>query len=364
VPLGLGPGAVLPVAAVPELGSDALAQALAEYSLPGVLRALAYDVAVLPVVARADAAAMVRVFPAKRNGAGPYDLHVFSSAATFERALGNDAERCFIVEHGAAVVSYLVEHVDDISELVIDPAGPASMTIGAATLASFAATPADDDDAVGDDASSQPSDDAGNGNPIIGFDLGLDRQWGTIDIADAAARDRQIHTLVANQTRRLGDSSAALRREMAGWLTQAATKASEQGGAQMAFLLTHTKQAALALSVTTYFHVFGDEVDGVPHIDRIGGWLAERAKPDDEVVRIDVAGSPLMRMSGIGHGAEEVGGAGVPLLLIDYWVPAPDRTHVVLVSFSSPHIDAREAITALADNVVFNGRWVMGSAIA
>ena len=47
------------------------------------------------------------------------------------------------------------------------------------------------------------------------------------------------------------------------------------------------------------------------------------------------------------------------LLSIDYWLGAPDGDHVGHVCFSTPHVDARDAVMVLADNVVFNGRWVL-----
>jgi len=312
---------------------------------------LAFDVVVVPV-AVVDERVVTRVFGEQADS-----LCLFSSAKSLAGFLADDPERLFVMVHGAAVVDYLAHRLDQVRLVVVDAAGPVSMAIPAAVLAGFV------DDS--DEADSDEADDADEPGPVgavVGFDLGLDSLWGTVELFDPQRREQQIQALVAKQTTTLGDDAALLRRDMRTWMGRAAGRAAEAGGSQMGFLLARTSEAAAALSVVVYCHAVGQEAGGSTHLGRIEQRLTAKAAPDESFVRILTPGGEVLRHARVKAGSPEVGGENVPLLNIDYWLEAPDRDHVGHVSFSTPHVGARHAITDLADNVVFNGRWVSGGA--
>ena len=68
------------------------------------------------------------------------------------------------------------------------------------------------------------------------------------------------------------------------WLGSAADRASESSGLQMAFLLTHTKQAAAAVSVVTYLHRFSFDVGAASNTEVVAHYLRGRAGTDDEPI--------------------------------------------------------------------------------
>lgn len=73
---------------------------------------------------------------------------------------------------------------------------------------------------------------------------------------------------------------------------------------------------------------------------------------------------PFVRHAHVTRGAAEVGGEDLEMLVLDYWLAAPGGRGVVELSFSSPHLDARDAVTLLADNVVFATAWVVEDSAA
>ncbi len=352
---------IIPVAPLVEIGSPELGTALVQGSLPGVLQALAYDVVLLPVSVSGQGVIDTRVFAA---GAGLPTLCLFSSALVLERFLAEDGLRLFVVMHGAAVVDYLAGHLDQIGTVVFDAGSPSSLTISAADLAGFL-NEGDTADAPPDRGLSEPGEDAPQViSGVVGFDLGLGSQWGVIELGDEDRCRHQIDLLVDRQTTTLGDNQVLVRRDLRTWLGEVVAQAAQGGGSQVGFLLARTKTAAAALSVVTYCHSLGVETSGQSHVERIAAHLVGKADPDDQLVRVDTPQGPIIRHARIRQGGRRVGGGQVPVLSIDYWVTGPDGDHVGHVSFSTPHVDARVAILDLADNVVFNGRWILADRVA
>jgi|GEM_PF-5978099 len=85
----------VPTAALAELGSTTLPDALAACDLPAVLEALAFDVVVVPVAPGPDGALATRVFLCDDLSPHRAALSVFSSAATLAAFLDDDASRGF-----------------------------------------------------------------------------------------------------------------------------------------------------------------------------------------------------------------------------------------------------------------------------
>lgn len=343
----------LPVAPLEELGSATLQSALAAHSLPDILEALAYDVVIVPVVVGSTGDASTRLFEVTDRASKPA-LCLFSSAQTLSLFLGDSQLRSFVVAQGAAVIEYLAGVLPEIDHVVFDAAGPTALSIGAPIIPRLVEL-----DSIPADLLGQAFDEAqADEQPlnIVGFSVNLDSLWGKVDLHDKATRDAQIAKLISRQTRNLGAKAAGLRNDMHTWLTDTADQAVAHGGSQLAFQLARTGQAAAALSVVVYYHDMGVQ-DGHRLVDVIAQHLAGLEGSDAEVVKIDLGGQIIVRHRRRGHGNKELGGQDVALLLIDYWVAAPDNQHAAHVSFSSPHVNATEAITVLADNVVANSNW-------
>ncbi|PKQ31523.1 MAG: hypothetical protein CVT62_06650 [Actinobacteria bacterium HGW-Actinobacteria-2] len=341
-------GGELPAAALTELGSPELAAALAARDYPGVLEALAYGVAVVPVLHIDEGLQAGGV----AGAGGRLDFLLFSSAATLEAFLGDAAERSFVTRAGAAIIDFVVTRADRFGRLVIDAAGPNPMAISVNDLVAILSIPA-----AGD---AQEPDFQGLPEHIGGFEVPLDANWGVLDLSDASSRADQIKKLVKEQTRTLSDQGAALRQDMRSWLGRTADQAASAGGRQFAFLLARTKEAAAAVTMVSYWHELGAGAGtGLP-IDRVGDHLVDTADPADELVKLTVGDDRIIRHTRTRQGNAELGGKDVPLLLVDYWIAVPEAgaSSLAHVCFSSPHVPQKDAILALADTLVLAGTWV------
>lgn len=342
----------LPAAALPELGSPELAAALGRRDYPGVLEALAYGVAVVPVMRTADGLEACGFATD-----GELDFQIFSSAATLETFVGDAVDRSFVLRAGAAVVDFVAGRDEQLGKLVIDSAGPNPMSISVADLVAILSVPGDLDELPSE---SEPPE------QISGFEVPLDANWGQLDLADVENRTEQIKKMVKEQTRSLSDQGASLRHDMRSWLARTADQAASAGGRQFAFLLARTKQAAAAVTMVTYWHEFGVGMGAESPIDRVGDHLVNTADAGDELVKLAVEGDQIIRHARIRSGNPELGGKDVNLLLVDYWIAVPGTSSSSLahVSFSTPHVSAREAILALADSLVLAGSWVAAEGVA
>lgn len=344
----------LPVAALTELGSAELAAALAGRDYPGVLEALAYGVAVIPVL-RTDDGLQAGGVAAEDGRLG---FLLFSSAVTLETYLGDAVERSFVTRAGAAIIDFVVTAAERIDRLVIDPAGPNPMVISVADLVAILSIPSDGD--------VQEPEAAGLPDRIGGFEVPLDANWGALDLSDPSSRSDQIKQLVKEQTRSLSDQGAALRQDMRSWLGRTADQAASAGGRQFAFLLARTKQAAAAVTMVTYWHELGAGAGPGSPVDRVGDHLVDTAEAADELVRLAVGDDRVIRHTRTRQGNAELGGKDVSLLLIDYWIAVPEvgASSLAHVTFSSPHVAQKDAILALADTLVLAGNWVAAEGVA
>jgi hypothetical protein len=99
----------------------------------------------------------------------------------------------------------------------------------------------------------------------------------------------------------------------------------------------------------------------VAHLDRIVAQLESKQETGDEILRADSERGDLVRYARVRRGSPEIGGDQLPLLMIDYWLLSPDHANVAHLAFSTPHLEVREAITVLADNVALNGTWAFAT---
>ncbi|WP_166848271.1 hypothetical protein [Isoptericola sp. BMS4] len=239
----------IPVAALPEVGSERLAAALEAKDVPAIGQALRLDVVVVPILRPSGGETQNRVFEAPEGSARPYEVCLFSSAQTLAAFLTPDApDREFALRRGTSLMPFLEQHAEVIERVVFDPAGPHPMAAtpedvllalvpqpedddvawvtGGLPAADAAAAAADGDDdterAVVPLPELEPDDaDAIDRAKALGFDLNLPRQWAVIELDDAERRRQQVRRLVKRQTSVLGDRGSRLRRDMREWLERA-----------------------------------------------------------------------------------------------------------------------------------------------
>ncbi|GAA4287927.1 hypothetical protein [Georgenia daeguensis] len=376
----------IPVEPAADVGSERLAAALAERDIPAVGQALRHDYVVVPVTRDPSGASQIAVYGAGEPGAPVrYDLYVFSSASTFAAFVGDAPAREFALQTGSSLGPFLEQHRDVIGRVVFDPAGPHAVQAAVEDVLAVLEPQVTDDDvawvagapetgggdggsgrataAAGDAAAGRRGSAGAAGDRAVGLDLALSKDWAVIDLTDQATIERQAAQLVADQLKGL-PPSPVLRAEMTRWLTSSGQVAAAGRGRFMAFFLRRNEEAAVALTVTMYWHELGPEIGGRSHLDAMTDRIRSRMAEGEELVGATSTAGPFVRHTRTTSGAKEVGGEGITLLVTDYWLLFPDRRGLCLLSFSSPHVELREQIQLLADNIVLAGSWVMESAAA
>ena len=372
-PVGpLGPDSQSPtVDPQTDVGSPALALALATADRAAVGEALRDDAVVVPILDRGDGTPQIQVFPAPEGSVKPYQLHLFSSTQTLGEFLVDAPDRAFSLRRRESLAPFIKRHGDALQQVVIDPAGPRPMTLGVAeTLALLdPEPPADDPTGLFDETGAGISGEAlhalgtvedPGGYRGIGIEMNLPDHWAIIELDEPEQRERQIREIVKQQTAKLGDRSAPLRRDLREKMIEVADKAEAAGGKAMAYLLLPGQEATLALNVTLYWHDLGPEAGSASHLQRIQDRLGANPGPDDALTRTETLSGPFLRHIRLTHGSEEVGGQDVPLLLIDYWAEAPGKQSVARLAFSTPHVGIRDEMLRLTDKVLFSTEWILG----
>ncbi|WP_275001159.1 hypothetical protein [Promicromonospora iranensis] len=354
-----------------DVGSPALALALAAGDRTAVGEALREDAVVVPIFDRGDGTPQVQAFPAPEGSTKPYQLCLFSTTQTLGDFLGDAPDRAFSLRRRESLAPFITRHGEALEQVVIDPAGPSPMTLGVAeTLALLdPQPPADDPTGLFDETGAGISGEAlhalgtveePGGYRGIGIELNLPDHWAIIELDEPEQRERQIREIVKQQTAKLGDRSAPLRRDLRQKMIEVADKAEAAGGKVMAYLLLPGQEATLALNATLYWHDLGPEEGSSSHLQRIQDRLGANLGPDDALTRTETLSGPFLRHIRLTHGSEEVGGQDVPLLLIDYWAEAPGKQSVARLAFSTPHVGIRDEMLRLTDKVLFSTEWILG----
>jgi hypothetical protein len=346
------------VAAWPEVGSEDLALALAQGDLAAMGSALRRGFVIVPSDT-ADGEPVHRLYPSPDGPAELFDLCLFSSAQALAAFAEGDGDAVFTWQRGLALLPFLEDRSAAIDQVHFDPAGPHPLSLPGADVVALV-TPGEDDVEwiLAQVAEAEATLADLRRGRVTAYDVNLTKHWATISLHDEAARQRQIRQLVKDRTTALGDRGAPLRRDMVKWFTQMAERAAEAHGRKLAFLVARTDRAAAALSLVTYWHELSGEPAAAQRMDDIQCHVERSAHPEDDLLRVESRQGELLRHSRIGEGAPEVGGSHVRLLMIDYWLAAPDDRGIAQLSFATPHVDARDTITLLADNVVLGGRWI------
>lgn len=346
---------VLPVAALPELGSARLAAALAARSLPDVLEALAEDVALLPVRLTDEGIEALGV----QSDDGLVRLPLFTSAATYAEVTTGQ-EPLFVIRLGVALIEFVVQHAAHLHSLIIDPHRSEAFEISSRFLTEVLNDPFDEPDEPREILAIEPTEPQNTSlaRRVVGLDLDLPAHWAVLNLrTPVEVRQSKIKELVKQQTRKLSDAGANLRREMRQWLERAAMQAAGAGGRDFAFLLANTKEAAAAVSLVTYWHEIG-ATGNISPLQLMTERLVADSRVGDELVELKSTDEGIVRRVRLSHGAKELGGEKTPLVLIDYWLAVPGEAALAHVAFSTPHDFAKAEITRLADAVVLGARWV------
>lgn len=326
---------------------------------------------VVPHLVREDGTPQVRVFPAPEGSAAAHELCLFSSAGALEEFLQDDPGREFTLRRRDSLGPFLRRHGAALERVVVDPTGPHTMAFSVTELlaALDPQPPADDPTGLFDETGAGISGEAlhalgtveePGGFRGIGIELNLPDHWFIIELDEEELRDRQIREIVKQQTVKLGDRSAPLRRDLREKMTEVATKAESAGGKVMAYLLLPGQEATLALNVTLYWHDLGPEEGTSSHLQRVQDRLGSDLGPDTELTRTETLSGPFLRHIRRTFGSEDVGGQDVPLLLIDYWAEVPGKQSLARLAFSTPHVGIRDEILRLTDKVLFSTEWILG----
>ncbi|GAA4689702.1 hypothetical protein APR04_002672 [Promicromonospora umidemergens] len=354
-----------------DVGSPALALALATVDRAAVGEALRDDAVVVPILDRGDGTPQIQVFPTPEDSVKPYQLHLFSTTQTLGEFLGDAPDRAFSLRRRESLVPFIKRHGDALQQVVIDPSGPSPMAFGVAEALDLLdpQPPADDPTGLFDETGAGISGEAlhalgtvedPGGYRGIGIELNLPDHWAMIELDEPEQRERQIREIVKQQTARLGDRSAPLRRDLREKMIEVADKAEAAGGKIMAYLLLPGQEATLALNLTLYWHDLGPEAGTASHLQRVQDRLNSDLGQEGVLTRTETLSGPFLRHVRQSRGAEEVGGQDVPLLLVDYWAEAPGKQSVARLAFSTPHIGIRDEILRLTDKVLFSTEWILG----
>ena len=178
----------------------------------------------------------------------------------------------------------------------------------------------------------------------------LPASWWTIDLRDETARTRSVAALVERQIGR-ADIQATVRADIRRELGQAAEQAAAAGGRVMAVSLMRADRMPLAATLTAY-RVPGTDLTGTG-LTELEGALRDSAQGSE--ITIDLADGPrgpVLRRVSQRPGPVDLGAERLSMLIVDYWLDPEDGLGLMLLTFSSPLVEVRDAWLELFDTIV------------
>ena len=190
----------------------------------------------------------------------------------------------------------------------------------------------------------------------------LPASWWTIDLRDTTTRTRSIAALVEQQVGR-ADIQASLRAELRAELGRAAEQAAAAGGRLMAVSLMQADGFPLSATLTAY-RVPGTDLTGaglaqLEEVLRTDEGVASHGSPADgsgeQTGTVELAegpGGPVLRRVRHKQGSADLGAERLRMLVVDYWLDPEDRQGLLLLTFSTPLVDAQDGWLELFDVIV------------
>lgn len=349
------------VESAPDVGSERLAAALAAGDWLAVGQALRHDFVVLPLIETPEGETQNRVFPSNdATGEKPYSLALFSSTKTLELFLRDDETRLFALVRGPGLVPFLTEQQGVLHRVHFDPAGPHPGGADVDDVLRALEPRLLDDDVAWATAEPEVTDapqQAAPGDRAVAIDTPLSKDWAVVDVTNPEVRAKQVRELLDTQLG--GFLNRKLRADFEQWFANASELALGAGGRFLAFLVRRSDKAAAAVNLALYWHELGPAVGDASHLERMTEKLRGELGPEDELVGAETPAGPFVRHARLRGGAAELEASDRPLLVVDYWLAFPDGRGLAQYSFSSPHVEQREALLLLYDNIVVRARWVM-----
>jgi hypothetical protein len=347
------------VESAPDVGSERLTAALAAVDVPAIGQALRHDYVIVPLVETDGGEAQYRVYRSEEpEGGKVFDFGVFSSTEALATFLGADEARSFAIVRGSDLAGFLRTQQEAIKHVRFDPAGPHPVRATVEDVIWSLEPRLLDDDVAWATAGGEHGAESGRaGDRAVAIDTALSTDWAVIDVTDAGRRAQQVRTLLDEQLG--GLLNRKLRADFEAWFARAADLALGAGGRFLAFLVRRSEKAAAAVNLALYWHELGPAIGDASHLERMTERLRGELTADDELVGAETPAGPFIRHTRLRQGAEELEASGRPLLVVDYWLAFPDGRGLAQYSFSSPHVEQREPLLLLFDNIVVRSRWVM-----
>ncbi|AYG03077.1 hypothetical protein [Gryllotalpicola protaetiae] len=347
------------VESAPDVGSERLTAALAAVDVPAIGQALRHDYVIVPLITTADGETQNRVYRTKEpEGGKAFDFGIFSSTEALSAFLGPDQSRLFEIVKGSELRDFLRTQQGAIKLVLFDPAGPHPVSATVEDVIWSLEPRLLDDDVAW--ATAEPGSGASAvaaGDRAIAIDTALSRDWAVVDVTDADTRRQQVRELLDTQLG--GFLNRKLRADFEAWFARASELALGAGGRFLAFLIRRSDKAAAAVNLALYWHELGPAIGDASHLERLTERLRAELAEGDELVGAETPAGPFVRNTRVRGAAAELEASDRPLLIVDYWLGFPDGRGLAQYSFSSPHVDQRDALLVLFDNIVVRSRWVM-----
>jgi hypothetical protein len=198
--------------------------------------------------------------------------------------------------------------------------------------------------------------------PVPGMDLVLPGSWWTVDLADPAADERSIHRMAE---RLLGthDRLARQRAQLRASMASLVGKAREGGATDLYVALEMSPGVGLPLSLTVFWppEIVLGSVPSTPStvIELVRASLGSLdSAPSYEDGRVeDLGATSTLRRWRIVTSPADGDMPELGMLLVDYWIAVPGTQRVVLLTFSTPLVDEREALLEMFRIMVALIRW-------
>lgn len=184
----------------------------------------------------------------------------------------------------------------------------------------------------------------------VGWSLLLPPGWWHIPLDE-----RRGQSITALLDRRLAslprDRVAALRRELDGELTRLVERAVDNGAVEMYLHVDLLRGLPVAASCLVTVVPVGPVMSAA----ELAGLLGDQ--PGDEVGVLEVAGAPAARVRRREPVTDGMSTGELPVTRLQVYVPVPDTTELLLLSFSTPMDPIADAMVALFDAIAGSLCW-------